>query len=86
MKQLSHVTIIGDETEGIFSDMYEFKLPNKWKVTLSHQQYFSEDKENYEGRGISPNFRVVNTKADILNQVDPVIQKALNYLKEKNNH
>ena len=48
--------------------------------------YFSEDKENYEGRGISPNFRVVNTKADILNQVDPVIQKALNYLKEKNNH
>ena len=79
MKELPNVTLIGDETEGIFSDMYEFKLPNKWKVTLSHQQYFSKDKENYEGKGISPNFKILNTKADIQNQVDPVIQKAINY-------
>lgn len=85
MRELPNVSIIGENTEGIFSDMYEFKLPNKWIVTLSHQQYFSQDKENFEGKGISPDIQIVNTRADIKNQRDPVIQKAINHLKKENN-
>ncbi|NRB54323.1 MAG: S41 family peptidase [Saprospiraceae bacterium] len=85
MKELPNVTIIGDETEGIFSDMYEFKLPNKWKVSLSHQQYFSTDGENYEGRGIPPEVKIVNSKVDLVNQIDPVIRQAINHLEKENN-
>ena len=76
MKELPNVAIIGDETEGIFSDMYEFKLPNRWKVSLSHQQYFSEAKVNYEGMGIPPDITVLNSRSDIRDQGDPVLNKA----------
>ncbi len=82
MRELPNVTLIGDRTEGIFSDMYEFKLPNKWQVSLSHQQYFSSTKENFEGKGISPDIKVLNTNNDIQNQEDAVLQTAINYLKK----
>ena len=85
MNELPNVTLVGDKTEGIFSDMYEFKLPNKWDITLSHQQFFSQNKENFEGKGIVPDILVVNSEVDIENQGDPVIQTAINYLLE-NNH
>jgi hypothetical protein len=77
MKELPYVTIIGDTTEGILSDMYPFKLPNGWKVTLSHQQYFSTKMVNYEGKGIEPNFRILNNKKD---KSDTVLLKAIELL------
>ena len=85
MKELPNVILIGDNTEGIFSDMYFFKLPNKWSVSLSYQQYFSNDKENYEGKGIPPNIKIVNSKLDIENNYDPVIKVAINHLDKQNN-
>lgn len=83
MKELPNVTIIGDNTEGIFSDMYFFKLPNKWRVSLSNQQYFSNDKKNYEGIGIPPDIKIVNSRLDIKNNHDPVIKEAINHLNNK---
>lgn len=82
MKDLPNVTIIGDDTEGIFSEMYEFKLPNKWKISLSHQQFFSKDKINYEGKGIRPSIRILNTMPDIINKKDVVIEAAIEHLKK----
>lgn len=86
MNELPNVVIIGDHTEGIFSDMYEFRLPNKWTVSLSHQQYFSQEKENYEGMGIPPDIRVVNRSSDVADETDPVLQKAVFYLDGVTNH
>ena len=80
MKDLPNVTLIGDHTEGIFSDMYEFKLPNKWKISLSHQQFFSQKAVNYEGKGIWPEIRILNSQNDIQNQNDPVIERAIQFL------
>jgi C-terminal processing protease CtpA/Prc len=85
MKELPNVVIIGDKTEGIFSTMYEFTLPNQWEVSLSHEQFFSKSKENYEGQGITPNISVLNSKIDIEHQHDPVIEMAINYLKKRKN-
>lgn len=85
MKALPYVTIIGDNTNGIFSDMYDFKLPNKWKVTLSHQQYFSGEMKNYEGSGIEPDFKLLNKPEDILKGIDPLINSGIKLLNEKNN-
>jgi carboxyl-terminal processing protease len=84
MKQLPYVTILGDNTEGSFSDQYEFELPNKWSCTLSHQQYFSPDMINYEEVGIEPDIRMSNKVEDIVNGIDPLIVKALELLGEKN--
>lgn len=83
LQQFPYVTLVGDTTEGIFSDMYEFKLPNGWEVSLSHQQFFSQDMKNYEGIGLAPHYKVVNSRADLSTGKDPVIDKAIEVLKKK---
>ncbi|MEM9076863.1 MAG: S41 family peptidase [Bacteroidota bacterium] len=85
MRELPYVTIVGDNTDGMLSDQYGFSLPNKWKVTLSHQQYYSADMVNYEGVGIPPDFKLLNQPEDLLNGADPLIEKAIELLKEKTN-
>ena len=82
MKELPRVTVIGGNTEGIFSDLHPFKLPNGWKGTLSHQQYFSQSKENFEAIGIAPDIQVSNKRTDIEQQVDPVLKAAIAHLQQ----
>jgi len=77
MKELPYVTIVGDRSEGIFSDMRSLRFPNGWRVTLSHQQYFSVDMINYEGLGIEPDFKILNYKKD---KFDNVMLKAIELL------
>lgn len=85
MQDLPNVTIVGDSTEGIFSDMYEFSLPNNWQVSLSHQQFFSKEMINYEGEGIAPDIRVLNTREDLRRQKDAVVEAAIATLREMTN-
>ena len=80
MADLPHVTIIGEPTNGIFSNMLERKLPNGWKCTLSHQVYYSADMICYEGKGIPVDIEVKNMRSDLQNGVDPLIHKALEVL------
>ena len=77
MKQLPHVTIIGDDTNGIFSYQLEKKLPNGWRYCLSYQMYFSADMVCYEGRGVPVDISLLNRKSDIENGVDPLVIRAL---------
>ena len=81
---LPNVTIVGDTTEGIFSDMYEFKLKNGWEVSLSHQKFFARDMANYEGVGIEPAIKVLNTYSDAISGKDVVIDKAIEVLENSN--
>lgn len=83
MKELPRVTLIGDRTQGIFSDMYGFRLPNKWRATLSHQQYFAAEMKNLEGIGVQPDIRLLNRPKNIKNNVDPLIIESFEVL-EKN--
>lgn len=80
MRELPYVTVIGNTTEGIFSDIYPFKLPNGWIATLSNQQYFSAAMINYEGKGIPPDVAILNYKTDT---TDVVLIKAIEMLDEK---
>jgi hypothetical protein len=84
MKQLPHVTIIGDHTNGIFSYQLEKKLPNGWECCLSHQIYLSADMVCYEGKGVPVDIELFNRKADIENDVDPLITRALGVLQSRN--
>lgn len=82
MSQLSNVTIIGEPSNGSYSDLYEKKLPNGWMVTLSNQRYFSADKVNYEGLGTPVDILAKNTILDIENSKDSVLLRALGFLNE----
>ena len=80
MKQLPHVTIIGDDTNGTFSYQFEKKLPNGWRYRLSYQVYYSADMVCFEGRGVPVDIRLLNKRSDIENGVDPLIVRALDLL------
>jgi C-terminal processing protease CtpA/Prc len=81
IRELPHVKIIGDHTNGIFSYQLEKKLPNGWNYCLSYQTYFSADMVCYEGKGIPVDIEVLNRKADIEAGIDPLITRALEVLK-----
>jgi carboxyl-terminal processing protease len=81
IRELPHVTIIGDRTNGIFSYQLEKKLPNGWEYRLSYQTYFSADMVCYEGKGVPVDIEILNRKADIENGIDPLITGALEILK-----
>jgi hypothetical protein len=84
IKQLPHVTIIGDHTNGIFSYTLDKRLPNGWEYCLSYQVYYSADMVCYEGQGVPADIELFNTQADIESGVDPLITRALELLKSKN--
>jgi carboxyl-terminal processing protease len=80
MKELPHVTIIGDHTNGIFSYQLEKRLPNGWEYRLSYQVYLSADMVCYEGKGVPVDIELLNQKADIENGIDPLIVRALDVI------
>ena len=84
IKELPHVTIMGDHTNGIFSYTLDKKLPNGWEYCLSYQVYFSADMVCYEGKGIPVDIELLNKKTDIEDGIDPLITGALELLKSKN--
>jgi len=80
MKALPDVKTIGENTLGIYSDMYGFELPNKWLASLSNQRYYAADGKCYEGSGTPVDKKVMNTKSDLQAGKDPVIIAAIDML------
>lgn len=80
MKVLPHVTVVGDLTEGALSAQYPDRLPNGWtlwvafKVTRDHQGIC------WDGIGIPPDIRVVNTVDEIAAGKDRQLEFALRLL------
>ncbi len=82
MKELPQVKIIGTNACGVYSDVYNFTLPNKWAITLSNQRYFNNKMICYEGKGTPVNVEVKNTRADLKNMTDPVLKATVSQLKK----
>jgi CubicO group peptidase (beta-lactamase class C family) len=54
MRTLPQVTVTGERTHGIHSDVLEFNLMEGWELNLSYQTYYSPDEQVYEYVGIPP--------------------------------
>ena len=80
MTQLPYVTLVGEPSNGIFSNMLEKKLSNGWKYSLSHQRYYSADMICYESKGIPVDITVKNRWADVQQNVDQVLLTGLKKL------
>ena len=80
MNQIATVTQLGDTTFGIFSDNPKRELPNGWIYSVSPGDFRAADGKSYEGIGIAPKIRVVNTKEDIAAGKDIVLEAALKRL------
>jgi C-terminal processing protease CtpA/Prc len=81
MRAFNHVTIVGDITAGDHSDQSNLRfLPNGWVYTYSPQLYLMPNGESLEGIGISPDVYIKNTEYSINNEIDLVIEEAIDYL------
>ena len=58
MRTLPHVTLIGETTNGILSNMLGKTLPNSWTFSLSNEVYRDSAGLNYEAVGIAPEIEV----------------------------
>ena len=83
---------IGSNTQGIFSDVLEKKLPNGWKYSLSNEVYQDLKGVDYENKGIPPHYEIKYPKepeaffeqvSNELKDGDKAIEKALNLIRGK---
>jgi hypothetical protein len=81
MGRKPHVMTIGENTQGVFSDVSGRKLPNGWTFGLPNELYLSKTGKSFDGRGVPPDIRVpVYPKAGRENGRDGALEKALEVL------
>lgn len=80
IKDIPSVTLLGEHTYGIFSDMLGKMLPNGWEFYLSNERYLSSEGINYEQKGIYPDIELALDSADFFNGTDNVLEKAIELL------
>ncbi|QIE58158.1 S41 family peptidase [Rasiella rasia] len=83
LKELPNVTLIGEPSNGSYSNMESKKLPNGWVTTLSYQRYFDAHGVNYEGLGTPVDIEVKNTLQDVENKSDSVLNRAILHLSKQ---
>ena len=76
-----HITRIGENTQGVFSDVLERTLPNGWKFGLPNEVFFTAEGSAFDGPGIPPDIHVeVFAYSDLAAGKDPGMAKALEIL------
>ena len=76
-KAIDCVTVIGENTYGIFSDSYVKYLPNEWEFGISPERYTDMDGVDYEQRGIPPDVPVTGKKSTFKRGKDNILEFAL---------
>lgn len=84
MKTLLNVTLIGDTTSGGFADTHIGKLPNGWEYRMSVRKTTNCNDNLLEDIGIVPDILIENTKKDIDDGKDKVIEYSIKYLPSRN--
>jgi hypothetical protein len=81
MGRTPHVTRIGENTQGVFSDVLERLLPNGWRFGLPNEVYWTPQGRAFDGEGIPPDIEVpVFAEDDLKAGRDPGMAKALEIL------
>ncbi|HEY6971721.1 MAG TPA: S41 family peptidase [Candidatus Angelobacter sp.] len=75
------VVRVGANTQGVFSDVLDRKLPNGWTFGLPNEIYLTRDGRAFDGNGVPPDIAVpIFPKEDLSNGRDSVLDKALELL------
>ena len=81
LKDLPNVTIVGQNTNGVFSEILTHRLPNGTFIGLSNQVYADNSGNVFEGIGIGPiqeNRIPFLSTNDFNNSIDSGIERSLN--------
>lgn len=80
MRVLPHVTVVGDLTEGALSAQFPDRLPNGWTLWVAFKVTRDHEGICWDGIGIPPDIRVVNTATEIASGLDRQLEFALRLL------
>jgi len=80
MRVLPHVTVIGDLTSGCFADMYRDRLPNGWRFSVSYKLFLDYTGFCWEGIGVPPDLKQINSKDDTEKGIDLVFELAVDLI------
>jgi hypothetical protein len=84
MGRTPHVVRIGENTQGVFSDVLGRNLPNGWHFGLPNEIFRTKNGTTFDGPGIPPDIIVpVFADDDIAAGRDPAMAKALEILGQK---
>jgi tetratricopeptide (TPR) repeat protein len=82
LRVLPHVTVVGDLTAGALSAQFPDQMPNGWTLWVSFHSVTDQNGVNWDGVGIPPDLRVVNTAADVASAVDRPLEFAQQFLEK----
>src|SRR5262249_41536045 len=78
MGRTPHVLRIGENTQGVFSDVLVRKLPNGWMFGLPNEVFRTPEGTTFDGPGIPPDIDVpVFADADLAAGRDPALERAI---------
>ncbi|GAA0368436.1 S41 family peptidase [Bowmanella denitrificans] len=80
MQRSPKVVRIGQRTRGVFSDILPRTLPNGWLFGLPNERYLDAKGNSYDEQGIQPDMEISNSKGDLENGQDKVLEAALRHL------
>lgn len=87
MGRSPHITRIGENTQGVFSDVYPRNLPNGWGFGLPNEVFLTPDGKAFDVSGIPPDIEVpVFAPADLAAGKDPAMAKAIEVLASTKAH
>ncbi|HEY7288162.1 MAG TPA: S41 family peptidase [Vicinamibacterales bacterium] len=83
LKRTPHVTRVGENTQGVFSDVLGRTLPNGWRFGLPNERFVTDGK-SYDGPGIPPDVMVpAFPKSDLEAGRDGALEKAMELLVQR---
>lgn len=83
MKEMNHITVIGDTTNGTTGPPQSYKLPCGVKFQVTNAVYYLPDGTIPEWKGIPPDITIRQTIKDIKYKRDTVLEYAIRYLEDK---
>jgi carboxyl-terminal processing protease len=82
MRVLPHVTVVGDTTEGALSAQFPDRMPNGWTLWVAFKEVRDHEGVCWDGVGIPPDLRVINSAAEIAAGRDQALEFAMKYMEK----
>lgn len=81
MREIPHVTLVGDTTGGSSGNPKFFNLGNGWEYAVPRWINYTADMQVIEWNGIAPDIYIETTEEDFLDGRDPVLDFVFNQSK-----
>jgi S-formylglutathione hydrolase FrmB len=85
MERRPTVMFVGENTQGVFSDVWGRRLPNGWTFGVPTELYLTKDGKSFDAKGVPPHVRApALTPRDVERGRDPALEAAVKALKSQN--